>query len=106
MERDVNSRDNMGRTLLHMVPLMAVLIGDSRLPKLALLQLNKAEILANFGANVNAKDSVSWTPLHYVSRLGLINIVKLLLERGADPNAKGSIGETPLHLASLKDPPT
>ncbi|PVU72509.1 hypothetical protein DDW10_04100 [Sulfolobales archaeon SCGC AB-777_J03] len=52
------------------------------------------------GANPNAIDSYGSTPLHYVARIGRVEIVKILLEHGANPNAKDNDGRTPLHYAA------
>jgi len=46
------------------------------------------------GADVNAKDSSGWTPLHFARD---IDIAILLIEKGADVNAKDESGSTPLH---------
>ena len=49
------------------------------------------------GADVNAKASRGWTPLHAAATK---EIAKLLIAKGADVNAKDKIGGTPLHLAA------
>ena len=36
------------------------------------------------GANVNCKDNDGWTPLHWSSYNGHLNVVKYLIEHGAD----------------------
>ena len=64
--------------------------------------LIKVQTALKKGANPNAKDDDGWTPLHYASFKGHVEIVKLLLERGANPNAKDNIGRTPLHWAAFK----
>ena len=53
------------------------------------------------GANVNAKDYRSFTPLHYASKAGKVHNVSLLCENGANPNAQGHRLKTPLHKARL-----
>ncbi len=52
------------------------------------------------GADINAKDSGSWTPLHVAADRGRIEIAKLLLKKGADVKAKTKDGRTPLHGAA------
>ena len=52
------------------------------------------------GAEVDAKDSDGWTPLHNAALKGHKKIVELLIAKGADVNAKGSSGWTPLHFAA------
>ena len=49
------------------------------------------------GADVNAKASRGWTPLHSVATK---EIAELLIAKGADVNAKDKIGGTSLHLAA------
>jgi len=48
------------------------------------------------GADVNAKDSVRWTPLHHAAFEGYKEVAELLIAKGADVNAKGYRGTTPL----------
>jgi len=52
------------------------------------------------GADVDAKDSDGWTPLHNAALKGHKEIVELLIAKGADVNAKGRSGWTPLHFAA------
>jgi ankyrin repeat protein len=78
------------------------------------------ELLLEYGADPNVRDSVGATPLHDAVLSGKINAVKKLLEHGADVNVRttGAIvvmedyagiftestysGVTPLHLAAYK----
>ena len=102
---DVNGRDNDGRIPLH----LAAFYG----------QVDVAEILLEYAAQVNATDILGHTPLHQVA-LGnhgykpfdmeprllkehpgrVIRLAQRLLESGADVNAQNKDHETPLHLAS------
>jgi ankyrin repeat protein len=50
------------------------------------------------GADVNAKDSRGWTPLHPAATYGRKEVVELLIANGADVNAKDVGGETPLDV--------
>ena len=52
------------------------------------------------GADVDAKDSDRWTPLHNAALKGHKEIVELLIAKCADLNAKGRSGWTPLHFAA------
>ena len=67
-------------------------------------------ILANLssGINVNEKDELGYTALHYAcrsDRVKMENIVTLLLDHGADVNAKTNNGVTPLHICCLVKKP-
>ena len=54
------------------------------------------------GTNVDEKDGVGWTPLHYAAVEGNKEVVELLITKGADVNAKDDqSGETPLHFAAF-----
>jgi len=54
------------------------------------------------GADVNAKDSVGWTPLHCAAFNAEKEIVELLIAAGADVNAKDNRGKTPLDKSNTK----
>jgi ankyrin repeat protein len=61
-----------------------------------------AELLLSYGADVNATDVFSRTPLHYASSTGNIEVAKVLLANRADVNAKDrSYSSTALHLSAL-----
>ena len=56
--------------------------------------------LLSRGADVNARDKGSWTPLHLASKNGHIDAIQCLLANGADLNIKDfKHGWTPLHVA-------
>ncbi|GFQ01185.1 ADP-ribosylation factor GTPase-activating protein agd3 [Phtheirospermum japonicum] len=57
------------------------------------------ELLLQYGANINATDSRSLTPLHWCIIKGKAVFAKLLLTRGADPRAVDNQGNTPFQLA-------
>ncbi len=57
------------------------------------------------GADVDAKDSDGWTPLHNAALKGHKEIVELLIAKGVDVNAKGRSGWTPLHFAETVKTP-
>jgi hypothetical protein len=65
--------------------------------------ISVAKYLIEKGADVNAKHSGGWTPLHFAGLRLLANdsmaeIVILLEEKGADFNAKDNQGKTPLDI--------
>lgn len=57
----------------------------------------RAELSA--GADVNAKDNFSRTPLSNAALYGHLEVVRFLVDKGADVNAKHYFG-SPLHLAA------
>ena len=46
------------------------------------------------GTDVNAKDVIKWTPLHYTAYYGHKVVAELLIAKGADVNLKGESGRT------------
>lgn len=56
-------------------------------------------LLIESGADVNACDQFSWTPLMSAAYAGKFEIVKLLLANGANVHAKNSQGHTALQIA-------
>lgn len=55
------------------------------------------------GANVNTRDENKQTPLHQAARLGRKNLIVKLLECGAAIEARANEGITPLHEAARKN---
>ena len=65
--------------------------------------LEMAQVLLEFGVDVNAQDIGHHTPLDYASRDLYCNdprVALLLIAHGADPNARNNSDYTPLHRAS------
>lgn len=57
------------------------------------------------GADVNAPDCESWTPLHHLASGVRLNRttaekIKVLLDKRADPNSQTVDGQTPMHFAA------
>jgi ankyrin repeat protein len=64
------------------------------------------QALLDRGADVEAKDSRGWTPLHVASTdddIDNIETAKFLIEKGADVEAKDQWGNTPLHWATMNN---
>jgi ankyrin repeat protein len=57
--------------------------------------------LLSDGADVNAKDSLDRTPLHFASGRGHLQVAQALLDRGADIEAKDNEGMAPLHWSCM-----
>ena len=60
-------------------------------------------VVAEFGANVNAKAKGGWTPLHLLTQDGHTDSVRLLAsEFGANVNATVNNGWTLLHVVAAR----
>ena len=53
------------------------------------------------GVDVNLKDKIRGTPLHYAAAYGHKDIVKLLIAAGADVNLEDQVGKTSMHYAAV-----
>jgi truncated hemoglobin YjbI len=83
---DVDARESLKHcTALH----MAARRGNIRV----------AEALLDCGANIEARDKLSDTPLRRAVNCGKVDMVAFLLSRGADAQAKGSRGLAPWQVA-------
>jgi hypothetical protein len=58
-----------------------------------------AQVLLDYGADVNAQDIHDQTPLSWASSEGHLKVVQLLLEHGANVNMQTNYNYTPLHSA-------
>ena len=65
------------------------------------LERDKAELLIEKGADIEAKNKGGSTPLHIAALSGSGDIAKLLIDNGADIKAKDIFGSTPLHEVSI-----
>ena len=52
------------------------------------------------GVDVNIKDELGNSPLHYASRRGMISLMSRLIDSGCDVDAVNEDGDTPLHECS------
>lgn len=57
-------------------------------------------LLLERGADVRAKDTRGWTPLHGAAWYNYTEVCELLLQYGADANAKDYEGKTAYDVAS------
>jgi ankyrin repeat protein len=55
------------------------------------------------GADVNARTTAGFTPLHWAASKDATATARLLITIGADVNAKAASGVTPLHWAANKN---
>lgn len=85
-ERDIDAKDEYGRTPLH----NAAIQGRKDL----------AEELIAQGADIKSRDNGGYTPLHGAAGFGQKDVAEVLIARGADIDAKSSDGDTPLYTAS------
>ena len=58
------------------------------------------QLLLERGAEIEARNKINCTPLHYAAWKNITESVKLLLERGADIEARDLNNHTPLHFAA------
>ncbi len=58
-------------------------------------------LLAEKGAQMEARNIVDMTPLHYAAQQGHVEIVRLLCDRGADVESRDNRRWRPLHEAAM-----
>lgn len=63
-------------------------------------QLEVAELLIQYNADLNAQTEFGWTPLHSACKWNNADMVALLLQHDADVNALSDGSQTPLHIAA------
>jgi len=62
--------------------------------------LSLLDFIIQNGANINEKDEITYSPLHYAAEKGHLGIVKSLVKHKAEINSKTQLEMTPLHLAA------
>jgi ankyrin repeat protein len=118
----INAKDNLGWTALHkaafnghlnivqyLVSKGADLNTENKSGKTALnyaVEKDYLEIVKYFieaqGLDVNAKNSLDWTPLQSAAFHGRFNIVQYLISKGANLNTENKAGKTALNYAVEK----
>ena len=88
---DVNMKDDMGRSLLHLAARQGF--------------LDIVQYLISKGADISIRNKTMNTPLHWAIRYGQIHAVQFLVEHGADIHAKQREGCTPLDYACYFNQP-
>lgn len=61
-----------------------------------------AELLIQYGADVQARDNMGYCPIHWAAYNGCSNVIKLLLDHRADCNTQSQSGWTPLMQAAAR----
>lgn len=92
---DVDAQDASGSTPLHEALKFRPLAMDSFVNDIV-------EELVKYGANVNIRDEIGCTPLHYAAKNGDASLVKYLVLAGADVNVCNYEGSTPLWYARFR----
>ncbi|KAJ2453719.1 hypothetical protein EV183_002018 [Coemansia sp. RSA 2336] len=83
---DIDYRDDQGSTPL----ICASCFGHTHI----------AELLIDYGANVNLQDNSGWTALMWATTNHNQDLVRVLLEHGASSSAKTARGHTAINIAS------
>lgn len=91
---NVDVENDKGQTLLHLLSESRSFGDGTRFQ----VEIDIARLLLERGANANARDKDSATPLHSASAKFGVPIAPVLLDNGADVSAQDSHGRTPLHL--------
>lgn len=63
------------------------------------------ELLFDWGAKIDLRDQVDFTPLHYAAWNSRLDAMHALIRRGADVHAQSKAGNTPLHRAAQRGQP-
>jgi hypothetical protein len=74
---------------------------DSRREDVLQRQVEVIRVLISEGVDIDARDRLGETPLHYAAEHGSINVGEVLITNGAKVNANNNKGETPLHRSTF-----
>ncbi|GMF34302.1 unnamed protein product [Phytophthora fragariaefolia] len=102
---DVDATDYQDNTALLLLAAMTSsdmdeYISDSEEEEEESVQLKMARLLLEHGADVNAANTATATPLHHAMRRYDMELMDVLLAHGADVNQRNRFGDTPLHQAA------
>jgi len=61
--------------------------------------LKSVKLLIKLGADINKKDGLGWTALHYAANESHLDIVRFLLRNCANPRAMNRKGQMPIEIA-------
>lgn len=64
------------------------------------INLDAARALLSWGADIEARDYLGYTPLRWAATQGRVEMIKLLVGRGANINTPDNYGFTPLYDAT------
>jgi tetratricopeptide (TPR) repeat protein len=64
--------------------------------------LEIAQALVEYEADINKKDESGWSPLHICASWGHKDLMAFLISKGAKVDVRTREGETPLHIAVIK----
>ncbi|EAX98225.1 hypothetical protein TVAG_010000 [Trichomonas vaginalis G3] len=84
---NINSRDQLGRTALHIATLYN--------------NIESLELLISKGIDINGKDEFGRTAVYFAAENNLVDILKVLFSHGADINAVNTTKRSALHVATL-----
>ena len=65
--------------------------------------MKEVKKLIQAGGDVNEQNGSGWTPLHYASHYGHVEVISALLAAGADKTLKNKLGRTPHDVAKNQD---
>lgn len=95
---DINVRDINGGTLLHLASDCVPTNEKHTVED----QQEMLEYLIIEGLDINSKNELRWTPLHYSVHHSNLEILKFLLANNAEVNTKAQHNATPLHTAAAE----
>lgn len=112
---DTNSVDFSNITPLHTAVLSEWYLGPNLINRQKVWKLNKTALqkcvqiiidaLLTKGGNINARDTMKVTPLHYAAHRNREILIQRLLEHGAEADPRNKVENTPLMLPAESGSP-